>query len=554
MRPQGNIPGDGAWPHIRPTFVKATIAFLVLARVVPSAVAAYRQLTMELIELCALFTVIFIPLLLLFLVRCAKPLPIPGPGILEYCPGGVVHPLFKDEKSATKVMNDISLAYGDVFQMRMGPELCVFTAVPEDIVQVISHIKSFGRSPAMLAPFKVLAPGGIFGMVGETRRVVRRKVREKFNYPLLESFQPSMSEAIEELCDSLLVETNATPDGEPSNTIDINPFLTVTTFRVIANVAFGMEMDRDERLRVEKTVKLLVSEMMKDLIGYPFRQALSFTGCRKALFESSADFRSKCRFFIEQRLNESREDAGNRRKDVLDVILGLDNIDPEAVASMVTEFTVAGSHTTHMALTWCIHELCVNPECAIAVEKQVSEYLGTRPWCQPIVLEDIKNLKCVVNIWKESLRLHGFGAGILREARENVVLKGSGVFIPKGTRVMAHTLRASTHEKIWKDPLNFNPDRWGSTGKDAERVPPGAFLPFGVGDYSCIGRFLVDFEGPLILAELIRRFRFSLACKPEEIVLSSDFVDGPRTTNQSSEMKGMRLPVQVRVREIPCRI
>jgi cytochrome P450 len=59
------------------------------------------------------------------------------------------------------------------------------------------------------------------------------------------------------------------------------------------------------------------------------------------------------------------------------------------------------------------------------------------------------------------------------------------------------------------DPDTFDPDRFAN---DAEKTwPRMVYLPFAGGTHICIGNHFALLEGPLILATLAQRVRFSLA-------------------------------------------
>ena len=54
------------------------------------------------------------------------------------------------------------------------------------------------------------------------------------------------------------------------------------------------------------------------------------------------------------------------------------------------------------------------------------------------------------------------------------------------------------------------------------------FGPFGVGQLNCAGQFLADYEGTVVVAEIWRRFRVTLACAEDEVRNCTMFVDTPR--------------------------
>lgn len=75
-----------------------------------------------------------------------------------------------------------------------------------------------------------------------------------------------------------------------------------------------------------------------------------------------------------------------------------------------------------------------------------------------------------------------------------------------------HAWATQRDPRHFTNPMQFAPERW----IDSERDPgwnhvPGAYIPFGVGSYVCIGRGLAMQELRLISTRLIRSFNFELA-------------------------------------------
>ncbi|HYZ02825.1 MAG TPA: cytochrome P450, partial [Candidatus Binatia bacterium] len=58
-------------------------------------------------------------------------------------------------------------------------------------------------------------------------------------------------------------------------------------------------------------------------------------------------------------------------------------------------------------------------------------------------------------------------------------------------------------------PDAFEPDRWADGL--ASRLPRCAYLPFGVGPRRCLGNTFALVEAAVVLATLVRRFRFEPA-------------------------------------------
>ena len=64
-----------------------------------------------------------------------------------------------------------------------------------------------------------------------------------------------------------------------------------------------------------------------------------------------------------------------------------------------------------------------------------------------------------------------------------------------------------------QDPELFDPDRWASGSPDAEKLKEN-FFPFALGKRNCVGQNLAMLEIKLILASVLRSFRFELISEP----------------------------------------
>lgn len=510
---------------------------------------------MEILQLLAISAGIFVLILLCIVayVHTSNHPKLPGPSISEYLPGGNVFSLFSDSRKFNRILSSLSQTYGDVFQLWLGPTHVVVSSVPADVVQILSSTETFVKPHNLEYVLKTMAPGGLFTMQSQKHRATRKKLREHFNHNMLTSFHTHMVQAVDGLCSELESAAEKQHIDPENNMIDITQFLAATTFRIITNVAFGTGMSNTEILQFGDTMNRLLDELMLDVIGYPIRQLLTPFGVRRGLFACRSELGKVCREFIEKRISETKAQREARHTDVLDTILQLCEGDMTKATSMAIEFATAGSHTSNEMLAWCIYDICQHPQVQAKIDKELSDRFGDRPFSEPVTLEDMKSLPYIGKVWKETCRRRPILVLVLRRTTKEIRLKGSGIVIPKGKHVFAHMYRAQTNPKTWNEPLVFNPDRWGSgeEKREGDRVVPGAYIPFGIGVKSCAGRFLADYSAPLILTELQRRFKFGLACRPEEVVSSSRFVETPKFAPVGGEEGHVGVPVIVEMRRSP---
>jgi cytochrome P450 len=64
-----------------------------------------------------------------------------------------------------------------------------------------------------------------------------------------------------------------------------------------------------------------------------------------------------------------------------------------------------------------------------------------------------------------------------------------------------------------QDPESFDPDRWAPDNPEAEKLKE-LYYPFSLGKRNCVGQNLAALEIKLILASVLRSFRFELVSQP----------------------------------------
>ena len=106
----------------------------------------------------------------------------------------------------------------------------------------------------------------------------------------------------------------------------------------------------------------------------------------------------------------------------------------------------------------------------------------------------------------EVLRLYPPAYIMARETVEPCQL-GGYEFAP-GTTILFSQWVSHRDPRFFDDPDAFRPERW-LDGLD-DRLPPGAYYPFGAGPRRCIGEGFALLEAATVIATIARRFSFRL--------------------------------------------
>jgi len=176
----------------------------------------------------------------------------------------------------------------------------------------------------------------------------------------------------------------------------------------------------------------------------------------------------------------------------------------DEMVDQVAIFFLAGHETSASALAWSLYLLAAFPE---TQDRAAAEALNL-----PDVpgIADIAGLSFIRDVFREALRLYPPVPMMVREAACPHRFRDRDV--PKHAQVVISPWHVHRHERLWANPDGFDPDRWRTAeGRASARA---AYLPFSAGPRVCTGAGFAMVEGPLILALLLRRFRFATSGPP----------------------------------------
>lgn len=162
------------------------------------------------------------------------------------------------------------------------------------------------------------------------------------------------------------------------------------------------------------------------------------------------------------------------------------------MVDQVAIFFLAGHETSASALAWALYLLATHPE---VQERVAAEAAALRP-----EFGTMAGLRLTRDVFREALRLYPPVPMLVRETLRPEEFRGRKV--RRGAQVVISPWHLHRHERLWERPDEFDPDRW------AGEVPQGGYLPFSRGPRVCPGAGFAMLEGTLLLAHLLRAFRF----------------------------------------------
>lgn len=176
-----------------------------------------------------------------------------------------------------------------------------------------------------------------------------------------------------------------------------------------------------------------------------------------------------------------------------------EGFDTDEMVDQVAIFFLAGHETSASALAWTLYMLARDED----VQRRAAEE-ALAAWEENPDFSDLRRLPFVRDVFREALRLYPPVPMMVREASKPERFRDRDV--PKGSLCILSPWHLHRHERLWPDPDLFDPDRWS---RDENKPLAGdAYMPFSAGPRACPGAGFAMAEGVLLLALLLRSFRF----------------------------------------------
>ncbi|KPK12926.1 MAG: hypothetical protein AMJ62_15680 [Myxococcales bacterium SG8_38] len=287
-------------------------------------------------------------------------------------------------------------------------------------------------------------------------------------------------------------------DGD---TIVIHKAMAELTLDVVGRTLFDADV-RGTATEVGEALQV-ISAFYTDVIEKPIQPPRWWPSRRMREFRKSVQNVDR----IVSRMIEDRRHSGEDRGDLLSALLqaqdekGGGMSDRQLRDECITLF-LAGHETTSIALANTFYLLSLHPEIEARVHAEAATALGSRHAAH----QDYDRLEYTERVIKESMRLYPPVYTIGRELLEDFEL--GGYTLEKGVTLLFAQWVTHRRPESFADPLRFEPDRW--LPEHASSIHKYAYFPFGGGPRICIGNHFAMMEAVLVLATLIREYRFEL--------------------------------------------
>ncbi|MFI9272205.1 cytochrome P450 [Kitasatospora sp. NPDC052896] len=279
------------------------------------------------------------------------------------------------------------------------------------------------------------------------------------------------------------------PDGGP---VALQKDLTTLSLRMICDYALGGDSADPD------SVVAAFEEVLTEYLGRLYQVPVPGTPEERA--QRTGQALAHLRATVDRVIAVHRSDGRTDRSDLIGALIEAGER-PARIRDTVLAVMLAAHHTTGVAVSWTLHLLGRHPEAAERVADELDRVLGDRAVPE---YADLRRLTYLEMALKESLRLYPPGPYGARETAEPLAL--GDYEIPAGAVVFYPFWAVHLNPEHWPEPERFRPERF--TPQESAKRPRLAWIPFGLGPRSCEGAALAMVEAELLLAVLLKRFRF----------------------------------------------
>lgn len=398
-------------------------------------------------------------------------------------------------RNPLEVMRSAAREYGDIVRIPVILQSRILLNHPDYIQQVlIFQQNKFHKSTLSKEATERLLGQGLLISEGDFWRRQRRLAQPAFHRHRINEYSSAMVECAE-------AQGRTWHDGETRNMAEE---MMALTLEAAVRTLFGTTLPGEA-----KHVGRAMSFLMRYSLGRarkPINIPASWPTPRNKRATREYDFLDSLVYRI---ISERKaQPTSNHRNDLLSMLMGAMDEDgsqmtPKQLRDETMTLFLAGHETTALTLAWTWYLLSQNPAAETRLHEELRDVLGGRP---PEVA-DLARLPYLHAVVSEVLRLYPPAYLLARTAIAPFSIGGYD-FGPGETVLMSQWVM-HRDARYYDEPDAFRPERW--LDGLADRLPPGAYFPFGDGPRRCIGQGFAMLESALVIATLAQQFQFRLA-------------------------------------------
>ncbi|XP_050435290.1 probable cytochrome P450 6a14 [Adelges cooleyi] len=361
----------------------------------------------------------------------------------------------------------------------------------------------------------------LVNMEGDAWRILRQKLTPTFSSGKIKNMIEMLTGCGEQLLEHIErgIESGITE-------YDMRDLTAKYTTDVIGTCAFGLNCnsltDTDSEFRrmgtavLNSSIPLAIAKVFRvffpkvfnvfNMRTFPLEVQNFFLAIVKQTIDHRQTNAVRRNDFI-QLLLEIRDEQQNELKQETTV-----KLTEELIAAQVFVFFLAGFETSSTTLSFCLHELALNPNIQTKIQEELDAVVEKHGL--PFTYDAIKSMDYLECCLKETMRKYPPVQALVRKCTKQFRLPNSDVIIDEGTAVLIPVYGIHHDPKYYPKPEIFNPNRF--TKEEIANRPASSYLPFGDGPRICIGMRFAMIEMKLALAQFLQDYSIKLCDKSNE--------------------------------------
>ena len=399
---------------------------------------------------------------------------------------------FAIRKDALSTLRRVAREYGDIIRMPIAFQDRIFLNHPDYIEQVlVIQQAKFHKSELTKRVTEGLLGQGLLISEGDFWRRQRRLVQPSFHRSRINEYAATMTESAQR-------HIHDWRDGDQR---DLAGEMMALTLGVAVRTLFGTTLPVEAR-QVGRSMTFLMRYQLgrqRSLIRIPetWPTPRNKRALRERNFLDSLVYQ-----IIEDRRSQQNS---NHRNDLLSLLMSAMDEDgtqmtPKQLRDETMTLFLAGHETTAQTLAWTWYLLGENPAVETRLHQELRSVLNGRS-PEP---GDLAKLPYLDAVLREVLRMYPAAYITARTSIEPSQI--GGYDFPAGSTMLMSQWVTHRDPRFYDAPDTFRPERW--LDGLADRLPAGAYFPFGDGQRRCVGQVFEMLEAAIVVGTLAQRFRF----------------------------------------------
>lgn len=408
----------------------------------------------------------------------------------------------------------LSKKFGPIFKIQMGTKICICIESASLARQILKEDDAIFANHDPPAAALAWTYGGLDLLWRpngpEWRNLRKIFVREMMSKTNFDASYGLRRREVREMVKEIYAKV-----GSP---IKVADQMFLTALNVSMSMLWGASLDSDKKNSVGLEFRQVIEQSV-DLLGkpnisdfFPIIAPLDLQGIISKILKLRLwiDRILESVIAIRMKVDGDNTQTNNEKKDLLQILLELMQHGDEKMSLSTTDIKalfvdviLGATDTSSTTIEWTMTELLRNPEKIKKVHEELERVIGNRKIVEESDINQLHYLEAVV---KETMRLHPV-IPLLVPHSPSVATVVAGYTIPKGSRVLINVWSIMRDPKAWKDPLEFQPERFLEHPELGDyRGNNFNYLPFGSGRRICAGINLAEKMVMHVLATLLHSF------------------------------------------------